>query len=210
MKAAPRPGLVKPLRARPGQGNRFAPLSPPLPTFLAPALGHRPLRGGLKHDPVPRMCVECGRALVGSQRKFCSTDCAAAFFTATLPMVAAAQSEESKRQRAEKARIAYAARRAWNESRSSSEQGRFPKARTAINADVIRWYSTELQPHLASVRPVDIARALAVSKSYSIHLKQGRVPHPRHFAPLAKLAGVPLPKGLVPRENATPQPEPSA
>jgi hypothetical protein len=68
-------------------------------------------------------------------------------------------------------------------------------------------YSTELQPHLASVRPVDIARTLAVSKSYSIHLKQGRVPHPRHFAALAMLAGVPLPKGLMPGENGAAQPE---
>jgi CRISPR-associated endonuclease Cas1 len=174
----------------------LAPLAPPLPAFLAPGRGHRPLRGGVRDDPVPRMCWECGKALVGSQRKFCSPECATTFFTATLPMVAAAQSEESKRQRAEKARIAYAARRAWNEKEGQppSEEGRFPKPRTAINADVIRWYSTELQPHLASVRPVDIARGLAVSKSYSIHVKQGRVPHPRHFPALAKLAGVPLPK----------------
>jgi hypothetical protein len=72
-----------------------------------------------------------------------------------------------------------------------------PTIQTPDNAAAIRWYSAELQPLVASLRPVDIARALAVSKKYSRHIKQGRIPHPRHFAALARLIGVAAPKGLA-------------
>jgi hypothetical protein len=38
-----------------------------------------PLRGALKDNPVPSMCWECGKALAGRQRKFCSNECGRAF-----------------------------------------------------------------------------------------------------------------------------------
>jgi CRISPR-associated protein Cas1 len=38
-----------------------------------------PLQRGLKDDPVPLLCTECGKALVGKQRRFCSSDCTTAF-----------------------------------------------------------------------------------------------------------------------------------
>jgi hypothetical protein len=38
----------------------------------------RSLQGTLKHNLVPSMCWECGKALAGRQRKFCSNDCAVA------------------------------------------------------------------------------------------------------------------------------------
>jgi hypothetical protein len=33
----------------------------------------------VKHDPVPRLCWECGKATVGGRRRFCSNNCAANF-----------------------------------------------------------------------------------------------------------------------------------
>src|SRR5262249_54046338 len=59
----------------------LAPLPPPLPSFFAPRSGRsqRAPRGWIKNSPVPRMCVECGKALGVKQRKFCSHDCVAAF-----------------------------------------------------------------------------------------------------------------------------------
>jgi hypothetical protein len=39
--------------------------------------------------------------------------------------------------------------------------------------------------------------ATGLSKQFSITIRAGRrAPHPRHFAALAKLAGVPVPKNL--------------
>jgi hypothetical protein len=80
----------------------------------------------------------------------------------------------------------------------------------STDAAVIRWYALELQPLLASLRPAQIASALAVSVAYSLQIKHGRVPHPRHFALLAELPGVPLPEGLMAHENATTRAEPGA
>jgi len=101
-----------------------------------------------------------------------------------------------KQQRIEKARAAYAARRQWAEQQGGQlhATGRVGISPSSTDPAVMRWYALELQPLLASVRPADIARALGVSQSYSLSIRRGRVPHARHFAPLAKLAGVPLPK----------------
>ena len=66
-----------------------------------------------------------------------------------------------------------------------------------MDAAVVRWYALELLPRLASLRTAEIAGALSVSVPYSLQIKHGRVPHPRNFAPLAKLAGATLPKALL-------------
>jgi hypothetical protein len=101
-------------------------------------------------------------------------------------------SEENKQQRVEKARAAYAARRQWTEQQGGQlrAKGRITKSPTSTDSAVMRWYALELQPRLTSLRPADIARALAVSQSYSLSIRHGRIPHPRHFAALAQLAGV--------------------
>jgi CRISPR-associated endonuclease Cas1 len=173
------------------QGRPVPPLAVPLPAFLAPGRGHRPLslRGGLQEDPVPRACFECGRALATRQRKFCSTDCATAFSLAArhLSTIATTVSDESMQRRSEKTRQAYAARRRWDASNAENR------------AALVRWYSTVLQTRIGTLRPVDIARALQVSPSYSIHVKQGRMPHPRHFPALARLVGVPVPQAIEER-----------
>jgi hypothetical protein len=74
--------------------------------FLGPREGYRGLTHGSR---LPKSCAECGRAVRGKQRRFCSRTCAAARLTAT----AAAMSEESKRRRIESVRADHAARRSW-------------------------------------------------------------------------------------------------
>jgi hypothetical protein len=63
---------------------RCDPLAPPS-AFIAPTDGRSPTqsRRDPKHDPVPRMCWECGKATVSRRRKFCSNDCAAEFSNAS-------------------------------------------------------------------------------------------------------------------------------
>src|SRR5436190_6527924 len=87
----------------------------------------------------------------------------------------------------EKARAAYAARRQWTEQQGGQlrAKGRIANSRTSTDPAVMRWYALELQPRLTSLRPAEIARALAVSQSYSLSIRHGRIPHPRHFAALA-------------------------
>jgi CRISPR-associated endonuclease Cas1 len=52
-----------------------------LPAFTGPPRGRMPLplQGTLKDNPVPLACWECGKALVGKRRRFCSNECARAF-----------------------------------------------------------------------------------------------------------------------------------
>jgi hypothetical protein len=61
------------------QEPRLDPLT--LPAFSGPARRPWPipLQRGLKDDPVPLMCWECGRALGGKQLRFCSVECAGTF-----------------------------------------------------------------------------------------------------------------------------------
>ena len=53
-------------------------------------------------------------------------------------------------------------------------------------------YVKQIQPALASVAKSQIRSALGVSEPYSSDIRAGkRIPHPRHWETLAKLAGVP-------------------
>jgi hypothetical protein len=49
---------------------------------------------------------------------------------------------------------------------------------------------------VATCPAAEIRRATGLSVRYAIMIRQGYVPHPRHFTALAKLAGVPTPKAL--------------
>ena len=76
----PPPPAGRRSRAKPASQHRrpvIPPLAPPLPAFIGPARRHPSsasagvrLRGGLRDDPVPRMCWECGRALPAERRAF--------------------------------------------------------------------------------------------------------------------------------------------
>jgi hypothetical protein len=54
-----------------------------LPAFSGPTRSRlpMPLQGALKDNPVPLACWECGKALVGKRRRFCSNGCARAYPT---------------------------------------------------------------------------------------------------------------------------------
>jgi hypothetical protein len=57
------------------------------------------------------------------------------------------------------------------------------------------WYAENLQPHLSRMHPTEIALGTAMGRSYAYYIVAGtRIPHPRHFASLAALVGVELPK----------------
>jgi CRISPR-associated endonuclease Cas1 len=62
------------------QGTRFEPLTL-LPAFSGSPSGRlkMPLQGALRDNPVPLMCWECGKALIGRRIRFCSNECARAF-----------------------------------------------------------------------------------------------------------------------------------
>jgi hypothetical protein len=45
------------------------------------------------------------------------------------------------------------------------------------------------------VRTIDVSRVLDISRVYARGIVRGeKIPHPRHFAALAKLAAVPFPQ----------------
>jgi hypothetical protein len=56
------------------QGGSFDSLKLPL-GLDSPDRRPMQMRGALKEIPVPSMCWECGKALVGRQRRFCSKQC---------------------------------------------------------------------------------------------------------------------------------------
>jgi CRISPR-associated endonuclease Cas1 len=185
-------------------GRNVQPLPPPLPVFSAPA---RTYHAASLKNAIPRACHECGRELAPKQRKFCSNDCASAFhlamrrlipITASGPLLPSLTRERSfLERRSETLRRAAAERRAWDMARDASlPQTRPGGAETRANDKLRRWYHTELQPRLAALRPIDIARAIDLSHTYAAQIVAGQVPHPRHFAALAKLAGVAAPKAL--------------
>lgn len=55
-----------------------------------------------------------------------------------------------------------------------------------------KFYREEIQPKLATFTVSAIASALEISKPYATDLRRGkRVPHPRHWKSLARLAEIP-------------------
>jgi len=53
------------------------------------------------------------------------------------------------------------------------------------------FYLQQIQPRLRAIKVREIAQAMRVSKPYAALIRAGRGrPHPRHWEPLAELAGV--------------------
>jgi hypothetical protein len=190
-------------------------LASPLPTFLAPRRGHRPMsfRAGLREVPVPRMCRECGKALTSRQRKFCSEGCAVAFHLATtaeeLPASSAPGSatksgtSASKHGLRDKSRRHLALRRAWNAehalpagSEPVQKRNGWSRASGSTVDKLREWFTAAVAPRMATCPVAEIRRATGLSTRYAIKIRQGHVPHPRHFAALASLAGVPAPASV--------------
>lgn len=88
-------------------------------------------------------------------------------------------------------------------SHTSTAEAKRSKTRKANHAVLREWsasdqpawltkefYAEKIQPLLAPLSTSAIARHLAVSGSYAIEIRRGRVPHPRHWQGLARLIGV--------------------
>jgi CRISPR-associated endonuclease Cas1 len=164
-------------------------LPPPLATFIAAARGNRPpapsvlkSRAGLKDDPVPRACWDCGRALTPERRAFCSDDC----------------KENYRAVMGKRRPVVEPATREWCEQHREGTLvgkravGRLPASeRRALR----RWYREELQPHLSRLSPGEIAVGAAMGRSYAYYIAAGtRIPHPRYYPNLAALVGVEVPE----------------
>jgi hypothetical protein len=139
-------------------------------------------RAGVKDDPVPTTCWECGRALSPERRAFCSDDCA-----------------DSYRQAMGKRRpvvepVAHRSRKQHHEATLAGR--RAADNMPASNRKALRhWYAENLQPRLSRMHPTEIALGAAMGRSYAYYVVAGtRIPHPRHFPSLAALVGVELPK----------------
>jgi hypothetical protein len=101
-------------------------------------------------------------------------------------------SEEARR-----TRLTYsaAARLAWERAHRIAPPERDDTRTAANRAQLDDWYKDSLQPRLTGLRTIDVARALYISRVYARGIVRGeKIPHPRHFAALAKLAGVPFPQ----------------
>jgi CRISPR-associated endonuclease Cas1 len=166
----------------------ISPLPQPLPGFIASAPGHRMptpsmlrMRGGLRDDPVPRACWECGRALTTGRRAFCSDHC-----------------KENHTWAMGKRRpvVAAATRASYDQHREATIAGqRAAAALSASDREGLRhWYEKELQPQLSKMTASKIMQSAAMGRTYANYIIAGtQVPHPRHYPNLAALAGVELP-----------------
>ncbi len=128
-----------------------------------------------------RICRTCGEALKRGQFycKSCALPAGKERFgdVARLGRIAS-HSREAETNRAETQRRHSAAIRAWQ----SSELPEW------LNEEA---YRTKIQPALAKITVPSIATAIGISEPYATDIRAGRrVPHPRHWQPLAQLVGV--------------------
>jgi CRISPR-associated endonuclease Cas1 len=185
-------------------------LPAPLPTLPAPKRTWQGLE-----PPVAKACHECGKALAPKQRKFCSEACAISFHVATTtaaempalvtPVAAITLSEKEEPSRGGGAKNSrhLALRRAWDAEHvpadalhPAGERNSWTKALGPAVDELREWFIVVLAPLLAKCPLAEIRHATGLSTRYAIKIRQGYVPHPRHFAALAALAGVQVPKAL--------------
>jgi CRISPR-associated endonuclease Cas1 len=145
------------------------------------AKGKPHLRGAAPPQP-PRLCRTCGKQVtLGYER--CGS-CKVAVCTGELVKAAAgkgrlaAHTMQAEKKRGETRRRHAAALRAW---RPSDEPAWLTE----------ETYMRKIQPRLAALTVTAIRAALGVSKGYATNIRSGkRLPHPRHWQPLAQLAGL--------------------
>jgi CRISPR-associated endonuclease Cas1 len=181
-------------------------LPAPLPALPAP----RRTWQGLEL-PVDRACRECGKMLSPKRPKFCSDACSIAFHIATtttelkaLPafeMAAGrpADSRASARGGSRKNGQNLALRRAWDAQFSSNEPTK-PRTRNTLTRasgpavdQLQEWFKADIAPQMATCPVAEIRRATGLSKHYAIMIRQGYIPHPRHYPMLAELVGAVMP-----------------
>lgn len=144
----------------------------------------RPTSSILPHTPPPRpqgFCRECGIE-IGHGRTYCAP-CAIELNTVGLVEAAqrgrvAAQSDQAQSRRADTQRTHARVRAAWQSSDLPSWLDR-------------ETYCREIQPRLKSITLSVLASKLGISIPYAVDVRAGRrVPHPRHWLTLARLADV--------------------
>src|SRR6266478_816484 len=131
----------------------------------------------------PRLCRTCGTN-ISAENTYCAS-CAVAIRTEELTKAAqkgrvAAQSSEAQASRAANRKRNAAAQRAW----------RHYDKPTWLNEET---YREKIQPRLSGLTIPTLMSALDVSKPYASDIRASRrMPHPRHWLTLARLADVPL------------------
>jgi len=88
----------------------------------------------------------------------------------------ASHTSQAETKRSKTQLVSFANRKKW----SDSDQPAW------LTAD---FYGEKIIPKVASLSSYAIARNLAVSRGYSTEIKRGRVPHPRHWLTLSRMAG---------------------
>src|SRR5205807_199779 len=99
-----------------------------------------------------------------------------------------------------KSRRHLALRRAWDAEHASPAAASLARKRNAWTTasgpavDQLRdWFTATVAP-LVAERPIaEIRRTTGLSTRYVIMIRQGLVPHPRHYKALAALVGIQLP-----------------
>jgi CRISPR-associated endonuclease Cas1 len=186
------------------QGRLLPPLPQPLPAFLRPAHGYTPpaavrrLRGGLHDDPMPPTCGECGSALPPKRRRFCCDEHAVAYHGQSQwrGIVAATVARYADPERAAASKTAIGKRAAANAAERLRWRER-PGWSKADDEALHQWFIATLQARLGDCKLANIITATGLSKQSAVAIRTGRkIPHPRHFAALAKLAGVEIPNSI--------------
>jgi CRISPR-associated endonuclease Cas1 len=157
----------------------------PAPTHLTQS--NRRNAKGLPHLQVatpprpPHLCRTCGASVTVGYHRCASCKvsvCAGELIKAAEKGRLASHSSDAEKKRAEKRRRHAAALSAWQ----PSDQPAWLDEET---------YRRKIQPRLARITVPALRAALAVSKSYATNIRCGtRLPHPRHWQTLARLAGV--------------------
>jgi CRISPR-associated endonuclease Cas1 len=140
-----------------------------------------------KATEIPRLCRTCGEPLKRG-RSYCAS-CSLAVAKGNLIEAAklgqlATHSPKAEALRAATQQRHAAARKAW---------------RPSSNPDWLteKMYREKTLPRLAGIAVPKISNALGISEPYATDIRAGRrVPHPRHWLVLAKLAGVSEPGWL--------------
>jgi len=141
--------------------------------------GGKPLMIPKPSVKLQNVCSNCGNEIVRGSEK-----CKSCALEVTTPKLVRAASEgrivshtaKAEFKRSQTQLASHASRRAWSASDPA----------TWLTAE---FYSEKIQPLVSSLSGRAIARYLSVSHGYAIEIRNGRVPHPRHWQTLAMLLG---------------------
>jgi CRISPR-associated endonuclease Cas1 len=145
------------------------------------AKGYQSFRKGEELPKPQLICRDCGKTLERDASHKCK-ECFVSDATENMVDVAQIGRETSLSASAQ-------AKRAKTQSRQATARWAWKPEHQPIWLTE-RFYLEKIQPTLASTSTSLIARTLGVARCYAARIKQGRVPHPRHWRALAKMAGV--------------------